>query len=73
MTKDGKSFVGKVRANAVGTFFTVYDNGCNPKKAENLGDGLRQELAAIIYVGLINCKSDLWLTLGEECFRLEWS
>jgi len=49
MSKDCKSFVGKVRANAVGTFFTVYDNGCNPKKAENLGDGLRQELAAIIY------------------------
>lgn len=50
MSRDAKSFVGKVRANAVGTFFTVYDNGNNPKKIGNVPpDSLRQEVAAIVY------------------------
>uniref|UniRef100_A0AC34QX17 Tubby-like protein n=1 Tax=Panagrolaimus sp. JU765 TaxID=591449 RepID=A0AC34QX17_9BILA len=50
MSRDAKSFVGKVRANAVGTFFTVYDNGNNPKKAGAVApESLRQEVAAIIY------------------------
>lgn len=53
MSRDGRSFVGKVRSNAMGTCFTVYDNGENPKKASNLTENLRQELAAVIYVNKI--------------------
>lgn len=29
--------------------FTIYDNGDNPKKAAVIGEGIRQELAAVIY------------------------
>ena len=41
-----------IRANFVGTSFTVYDNGVNPSKGEALpgGSNCRQELAAVIYV-----------------------
>uniref|UniRef100_A0AAF5Q623 Tub domain-containing protein n=2 Tax=Wuchereria bancrofti TaxID=6293 RepID=A0AAF5Q623_WUCBA len=45
----GNSFVGKVRSNALGTQFTLYDNGENPKKSWVIGDSVRQELAAVIY------------------------
>lgn len=39
------------RCNAVGTMFTVYDNGANPKKSAVIGDQTtRRELCAIIYV-----------------------
>jgi hypothetical protein len=50
LSRNGKSFTAKVRSNAVGTSFTIYDNGENPKKATVIGDGIRQELAAVIYV-----------------------
>uniref|UniRef100_A0A914E151 Tubby-like protein n=1 Tax=Acrobeloides nanus TaxID=290746 RepID=A0A914E151_9BILA len=49
LTRDARSFIGKVRSNALGTHFTIYDNGENPKKAAVIGDGIRQELAAVIY------------------------
>uniref|UniRef100_A0A0N5A3P2 Tubby-like protein n=1 Tax=Parastrongyloides trichosuri TaxID=131310 RepID=A0A0N5A3P2_PARTI len=49
LSREGKSFVGKVRSNALGTSFTIYDNGENPKRAGSIGDGIRQELAAVIY------------------------
>uniref|UniRef100_A0A915PZU7 Tubby C-terminal domain-containing protein n=1 Tax=Setaria digitata TaxID=48799 RepID=A0A915PZU7_9BILA len=45
----GNSFVGKVRSNALGTHFTLYDNGENPKKSWVIGNSVRQELAAVIY------------------------
>lgn len=38
------------RSNVVGTQFTLYDNGENPKKGPVIGEGARQELAAVIYV-----------------------
>ncbi|XP_054876359.1 tubby-related protein 3 isoform X3 [Poeciliopsis prolifica] len=52
LSRDGESFIGKLRSNYTGTKFTVYDNGINPSK--NLGTLLeesntRQELAAICY------------------------
>lgn len=50
LSRNGSSFVAKVRSNAVGTAFTIYDNGDNPRKAAVIGDGVRQELAAVIYV-----------------------
>ncbi|KAH7718078.1 CRE-TUB-1 protein [Aphelenchoides avenae] len=49
LSRNAKSFIAKVRSNAVGTTFTIYDNGENPKKAAVIGDGVRQELAAILY------------------------
>ncbi|KAI6178855.1 Glucuronosyltransferase [Aphelenchoides besseyi] len=49
LSRNGNSFMAKVRSNALGTMFTVFDNGDNPKKAAVVGDGIRQELAAIIY------------------------
>uniref|UniRef100_UPI0037E95644 tubby-related protein 3 n=1 Tax=Semicossyphus pulcher TaxID=241346 RepID=UPI0037E95644 len=52
LSREGESFIGKLRSNLMGTKFTVYDNGTNPCK--NPGALLeesnkRQELAAICY------------------------
>ena len=40
------------RSNFLGTEFTVYDSGTNPRKGKALPDGsnVRQELAAVVYV-----------------------
>lgn len=53
---DDDHAVGHLRANFVGTHFSIYDNGISPGKADKLEDGvspdkpLREELAAIQYV-----------------------
>ncbi|XP_030576382.1 tubby-related protein 3 isoform X2 [Archocentrus centrarchus] len=52
LSREGESFIGKLRSNLMGTKFTVYDNGTNPLK--NPGalleeSNTRQELAAICY------------------------
>lgn len=47
--QDYLNTIAKFRSNAVGTTFTIYDSGENPKKAAVIGDGVRQELAAILY------------------------
>ncbi|XP_072233994.1 tubby-related protein 3 isoform X1 [Leuresthes tenuis] len=52
LSREGESFIGKLRSNLMGTKFTVYDSGTNPCK--NPGTLLeesdtRQELAAICY------------------------
>ncbi|XP_032360867.1 tubby-related protein 3 isoform X2 [Etheostoma spectabile] len=52
LSREGESFIGKLRSNLMGTKFTVYDNGTNPCK--NPGTLLeesntRQEVAAICY------------------------
>ncbi|XP_056604035.1 tubby-related protein 3 isoform X1 [Triplophysa dalaica] len=52
LSREGESFIGKLRSNLMGTKFTVYDNGTNPTK--NPGalleeNNTRQELAAISY------------------------
>ncbi|XP_056373820.1 tubby-related protein 3 [Hyla sarda] len=51
MSREGGSFIGKLRSNLMGTKFTVYDSGQNPGKARGLADGcaVRQELAAVCY------------------------
>ncbi|XP_073506378.1 tubby-related protein 3-like isoform X2 [Phyllobates terribilis] len=51
MSREGGSFVGKLRSNLMGTKFTVYDDGVNPTKARGSpeGHGVRQELAAVCY------------------------
>ncbi|KAM4748729.1 tubby-related protein 3 [Rhinophrynus dorsalis] len=51
LSREGESFVGKLRSNLMGTKFTVYDSGHSPSKAQGQMEGMasRQELAAICY------------------------
>ncbi|XP_074681895.1 tubby-related protein 3 [Strix aluco] len=51
LSREGESFIGKLRSNLMGTKFTVYDNGVSPLKARSLAEKARtrQELAAICY------------------------
>ncbi|XP_068613676.1 tubby-related protein 3-like [Brachionichthys hirsutus] len=51
LSREGESFIGKLRSNLMGTKFTVYDNGGNPCKTPEalLEDSTRQELAAVCY------------------------
>ncbi|XP_061407383.1 tubby-related protein 3-like isoform X2 [Lethenteron reissneri] len=51
LSREGESYIGKLRSNVMGTRFTVYDNGIKPDRTGILGDGsnLRQELAAVCY------------------------
>ena len=51
LSRKGENFIGKLRANFVGTSFTVFDNGVNPTVREALPDGsnIREELAGVLY------------------------
>uniref|UniRef100_A0A8D0EDH2 Tubby-like protein n=1 Tax=Salvator merianae TaxID=96440 RepID=A0A8D0EDH2_SALMN len=51
LSREGESFVGKLRSNLMGTKFTVYDHGVSPFKAQGLVEKAhtRHELAAICY------------------------
>ncbi|XP_034019399.1 tubby-related protein 3 isoform X2 [Thalassophryne amazonica] len=52
LSREGESFIGKLRSNLMGTKFTVYDNGTNPSKNPRAlleESSTRQELAAICY------------------------
>ncbi|NWU89284.1 TULP3 protein, partial [Upupa epops] len=51
LSREGESFIGKLRSNLMGTKFTVYDHGISPVKAQDLLEKAhtRQELAAICY------------------------
>lgn len=51
LSRGGESFIGKLRSNLVGTKFTVFDNGVNPRKGGVMSDhsNIREEIAAIIY------------------------
>ncbi|NXL86663.1 TULP3 protein, partial [Alectura lathami] len=51
LSREGESFVGKVRSNLLGTKFTVYDHGVSPFTAQGLVEKAptRQELAAVCY------------------------
>uniref|UniRef100_A0A8C3XKI5 Tubby-like protein n=1 Tax=Chelydra serpentina TaxID=8475 RepID=A0A8C3XKI5_CHESE len=51
LSREGESFIGKLRSNLMGTKFTVYDHGVSPVKAQGLVEKThtRQELAAICY------------------------
>ncbi|KAK1340812.1 hypothetical protein QTO34_017206, partial [Cnephaeus nilssonii] len=48
LSREGESYVGKLRSNLMGTKFTVYDHGVSPAKAREKAHS-RQELAAICY------------------------
>jgi len=49
LSRDGESFVGKVRSNLVGTKFTIYGAGTNPVKPGGDPTAYREELAAVVY------------------------
>ncbi|KAK7895952.1 hypothetical protein WMY93_021277 [Mugilogobius chulae] len=52
LSREGESFIGKLRSNLMGTKFTVYDNGTNPGKTPGTlleESNQRQELAAVCY------------------------
>ncbi|EHA99824.1 Tubby-related protein 3 [Heterocephalus glaber] len=51
LSREGESYIGKLRSNLMGTKFTVYDHGVSPLKAQGLVEKThtRQELAAICY------------------------
>lgn len=47
---DHQSYVGKLRSNFVGTEFTMFDNGINPKNANQNDDNIiRKELCSILF------------------------
>ncbi|CAF0838767.1 unnamed protein product [Didymodactylos carnosus] len=46
LSRDGERFIGKLRGNMIGTQFTVYDHGTNPKRGIPV-DERRREVAAI--------------------------
>ncbi|CAF3001390.1 unnamed protein product [Rotaria socialis] len=48
LSRDGEKFIGKLRANMLGTYFTVFDQGSNPKKNVSI-EQQRRELAAVAY------------------------
>lgn len=51
LSRKGENFIGKLRANFVGTSFTVFDNGLNPTVREAMPDGsnVREELTGVMY------------------------
>uniref|UniRef100_T1JB91 Tubby C-terminal domain-containing protein n=1 Tax=Strigamia maritima TaxID=126957 RepID=T1JB91_STRMM len=51
LSRSGDSFMGKLRSNLLGTQFTLFDCGANPRKGLAASDrnNARQELAAVIY------------------------
>lgn len=51
LSRKGENFIGKLRANFVGTSFTVFNNGVNPTVREAMPDGsnVREELAGVMY------------------------
>merc|ERR1712065_91837 len=48
LARDSTNFLGKLRSNFVGTAFTIFDNGNNPKRARG-NDKVRAEIAAVQY------------------------
>uniref|UniRef100_A0A287AZ63 TUB like protein 2 n=1 Tax=Sus scrofa TaxID=9823 RepID=A0A287AZ63_PIG len=51
LSRDGDNFVGKVRSNALGTKFTIFDNGVNPERKNFVTETarIREELGAVCY------------------------
>ena len=48
LKKKGKGFLGKVRANFMGTEFVIYDQGENPTKVKDISQA-RREMASVLY------------------------
>ena len=66
LSRAGDSFVGKLRSNMLGTQFTIFDNGENPKKGN--ADTSRREVCAVIYVSLLT--SEITASVNWEINRL---
>ncbi|CAM9186240.1 unnamed protein product [Heterosigma akashiwo] len=52
LSRESRNFLGKLRANFVGTEFQVYDDGVNPKDLDAVGasaDQARRELGVVLY------------------------
>ncbi|XP_014663096.1 PREDICTED: tubby-related protein 3-like isoform X3 [Priapulus caudatus] len=49
LSRAAESYVGKLRSNMLGTAFTCFDSGANPRKGIVDGSDLRRELVAVIY------------------------
>ncbi|KAM8791838.1 tubby-related protein 2 [Rhynchonycteris naso] len=51
LSRDGVNFVGKVRSNVLGTKFTIFNNGVNPKKKYYIPETprIREELGVVCY------------------------
>ncbi|KAM5209702.1 tubby-related protein 2 isoform 2-T2 [Hipposideros larvatus] len=51
LSRNGDNIVGKVRSNVLGTKFTIFDSGTNPKRKNSIpGSGwIRKELGAVCY------------------------
>ena len=51
MSVKSPNYLGKVRSNFLGTEFTIYDRGLNPKKKETYSnpDAIREEYGVILY------------------------
>jgi tubby-related protein 1 len=53
LRRTSNNYLGKLRANFVGTEFRIYDNGSNPDDVDhddpNSGDSLRQEMGVVQY------------------------
>ncbi|XP_066228660.1 tubby-related protein 2 [Saccopteryx leptura] len=51
LSRDGVNFVGKVRSNVLGTKFTIFNNGVNPKKKYYIPETprIREELGIVCY------------------------
>uniref|UniRef100_UPI00398E7994 tubby-related protein 3-like n=1 Tax=Pristiophorus japonicus TaxID=55135 RepID=UPI00398E7994 len=51
LSRDGESFIGKLRSNVLGTKFTVFDNGLNPDKTPMVPEcmSIREEIVAVCY------------------------
>nr|XP_026262153.1 tubby-related protein 2 [Urocitellus parryii] len=51
LSRDGDSFVGKVRSNVLGTKFIIFDNGTSPDRKHLVSntDRLREELGVVYY------------------------
>ncbi|XP_036281569.1 tubby-related protein 2 isoform X2 [Pipistrellus kuhlii] len=51
LSREGSSFVGKVRSNVLGTKFTIFDGGMNPEKKYFIPDNdrIREELGVVCY------------------------
>lgn len=67
LTRGGDGFVGKVRANFVGSQFNIYDNGPSPKAGQS-NDQSRRELAGVVYVSWNRTQTDIGGLETEQKF-----
>lgn len=60
------------RSNVLGTQFTLYDGGENPRKSTVIGEGMRQELCAMTYVRSDNLIIVPHFVHIDKCFQFRF-